>query len=49
MFFKINNDNFEISGNGKRGILKQLKIFPQILKSTELGNYLKSEAKILIK
>jgi hydroxymethylbilane synthase len=52
VFSKVNNDNFEISGelfsiDGKRRYFKTIKdISSNFLKvSTELGNYLKSEAK----
>ena len=52
VFSKVNNDNFEISGelfsiDGKKRYFKTIKdISSNFLKaSTELGNYLKSEAK----
>jgi len=52
VFSKVNNDNFEISGelfsiDGKKRYFKKIKdISSNFLKaSTELGNYLKSEAK----
>ena len=52
IFSKVNNDNFEISGelfsiDGKKRYFKTIKdISSNFLKaSTELGNYLKSEAK----
>ena len=52
VFSKVNNDNFEITGelfsiDGKKRYFKTIKdkVSNYLNASTELGNYLKSEAK----